>query len=285
MSELLIGFDSAWTAGNKGALVGVIRHEDGTFESLGLPVAANFDEAEQTILGWQADFDVDRTLILIDQPTIVKDASGQRPVENLVASPVSRRHGGMQPANTSRQGMFDPGAPIWPFLNRFGGPADFLACTRPTEVFETYPVLTIIARGWIIGDPHRITGRLPKYNPARKRTFSSSDWEFLCGKLLETFEGYGLAIIADWIKSIRFLASPRKGDQDRLDACLCLLVAMEMADGQECLLVGQQQSGYIAASSSAMIHDELAQRCIATKRNPSHWLHKWRLERNPSCSL
>ncbi len=225
------------------------------------------------------------SLRYIDQPTIVKDASGQRPVENLVASPVSRRHGGMQPANTSRQGMFDPGAPIWPFLNRFGGPADFLACTRPTEVFETYPVLTIIARGWIIGDPHRITGRLPKYNPARKRTFSSSDWEFLCGKLLETFEGYGLAIIADWIKSIRFLASPRKGDQDRLDACLCLLVAMEMADGQECLLVGQQQSGYIAASSSAMIHDELAQRCIATKRNPSHWLHKWRLERNPSCSL
>ena len=252
---------------------------------LELPIAANFNEAEQTILAWQSNSDVERTVILIDQPTIVKEASGQRPVENLVASPVARRHGGMQPANTNRLGMFDGGAPIWPFLNRFGGPADFLSCARQTLVFETYPVLTIIAQGWIINDSRRITGRLPKYNPARRHTFNNSDWVFLCVKLSEAFKGYGLDSISDWIYSIQCLASPRKCDQDRLDACLCLLVAMEMADGKECLLVGQQQSGYIVVSSSAMIHNELAQRCCATNRDPSHWLHKWRLEKYSSCGV
>ena len=71
------------------------------------------------------------TIILLDQPTIVKNLTGQRPVENIVGSAISRRRGGMQPANTSKENMFGKDAPIWPFLTRFGGPAGFLgACRR-----------------------------------------------------------------------------------------------------------------------------------------------------------
>ena len=54
--------------------------------------------------------------MLLDQPTIVKNATGQRPVENLVASSVSLRYGGMQPANTARVEMFGKSTPVWSFV-------------------------------------------------------------------------------------------------------------------------------------------------------------------------
>lgn len=273
MSTLLIGFDSAWTAANQGAVVGVIRHDNGEFRPLGLPFVATFDTAEQAIMAWQAEHTFERMIVLIDQPTIVRNAKGQRPVEHIVASLVSRRYGGMQPANTGRRGMFDDGAPIWLFLDRFGGPAEILSCSRHTEIFETYPVLTIIARGWILSDDRRPSGRLPKYNPVRRSTFRTDDWAYLCGKLSGFFKERGVAAIADWIESIRFLESPRKSDQDRLDACLCLLVAMDMAEGKDCMVIGEQKSGYIVTSASEMVKNELTQRCIQTERDPTRWIH------------
>jgi predicted RNase H-like nuclease len=271
MGKLLIGFDSAWTAANQGAVVGVIQHDNGEFQPLGLPIVASFAAAEQAILTWQAEYAVERTIILIDQPTIVRNASGQRPVEHIVASLVGRRYGGMQPANTGRLGMFH-GAPIWPFLDRFGGPSDLLSCSRHTEIFETYPVLTIIAQGWIQSDDLRPCGKLPKYNPIRRSTFRIDDWAYLCGKLSGFFRERGVAEVADWIESIRHLQSPRKSDQDGLDACLCLLVAMDMAVGRCCMVTGQQESGYIVTSASEIIEIELTQRCIQTERDPTKWI-------------
>lgn len=275
MSSLLVGFDSAWTAANQGALIGVIRHDNGGFQSLGLPLVAHFDAAERAIKAWEAEHAVERTIILIDQPTIVRNATGQRPVENIVASPVSRRYGGMQPANTGRRGMFDDGAPIWPFIDRFGGPADLLACSRHTEIFETYPVLTIIARGWTMSDEHRTSGRLPKYNPVRRLTFRKEDWAYLCSRLAEFFEDHGVDAIASWIKSVRDLELPRKADQDCLDACLCLLAAIEMADGKEFLVIGEQESGYIVTSASISLETELKSRCNQTDRDPALWINRF----------
>ncbi len=272
MSKLLIGFDSAWTTANQGAVVGVIRHDNGEFQPLGLPFVANFDVAEQAIMAWQAAHTFERTIIFIDQPTIVMNANGQRPVEHIVASLVSRRYGGMQPANTGRLGMFDDGAPIWSFLDRFGGASDILSCSRHTEIFETYPVLTIIAHGWILSDDRRPFGKLPKYNPIRRSTFRIDDWAYLCGKMSGVFKDRGVAAITDWIESIRFLPSPRKSDQDRLDACLCLLVAMDMAEGEDCTVIGEQKSGYIVTSASEMMESELTKRCIQTKRDPTRWI-------------
>ena len=286
MNTLLVGFDSAWTAANQGAVVGVIRNDNGGFQTLGLPFVANFDAAERAIEAWQAEHIIERTIVLIDQPTIVREATGQRPVENIVASPVSRRFGGMQPANTGRRGMFDEGAPIWPFLDRFGGPADILSRSRHTEIFETYPVLTIIARGWILPDERRISGRLPKYNPVRRATFSTDDWAYLCGKLSGFFRDCEVVAIADWLDSIQSMKMPLKADQDRLDACLCLLVAMELAEGKNCLVVGEQTTGYIVTSASELIVSELIQRCIQTERDPAKWIHSLTLQNGISvCSV
>src|SRR5437773_10623265 len=180
MTTLLVGFDSAWTPTNSGALVGGLHFDDGTFRDLGVPRIVDYREAEGAIQKWQAELVPTATIVLLDQPTVVKNAAGQRPVENIVGSPVSLRYGGMQPANTARLDMFGKEAPVWPFLNQFGGPADPMAPVAETRVFETYPVLTMIALGWTLQDTPA-TGRLPKYNPQRKKTFSISDWQYVCG--------------------------------------------------------------------------------------------------------
>lgn len=85
--------------------------------------------------------------MLLDQPTIVNNDTGQRPVEHLVCSPVSARLGGMQPANRSRVEMFGPDGLVWAFLERFGGAADLARRSDHAGVFETCSVLAIIALG------------------------------------------------------------------------------------------------------------------------------------------
>jgi len=82
--------------------------------------------------------------------------------------------------------MFGIDAPVWRFLKRFGGAADPLAPVANTRVFDTYPVLVMIGLNWMMPDS-RYTGRLPKYNPNRKKTFSISDWRYVCGQAAEFF--------------------------------------------------------------------------------------------------
>jgi predicted RNase H-like nuclease len=270
MSHLLVGFDSAWTATNSGAIVAAISNGPGARRCLGLPVTANYREAEHLIAGWQRDQSPDRTIILLDQPTIVPNEAGSRPVERIVSSAVSRRYGGMQPAFRGRTAMFGADAPVWQFLRRFncetnpGGP-----CSQ-TGVFETYPVLAMIAWGWMLPDA-RPTGRLPKYNPGRSRTFSVSDWEHVCRLAAASLSASGLAELAEWAGAMA-AKRPRKADQDALDACLCLLVALHLDEGGSWLMVGNQATGYIVAPQCESLVAELSGRCDQIGYPPGDWL-------------
>jgi predicted RNase H-like nuclease len=85
----------------------------------------------------------------------------------------------MQPANTTKTEMFGKDAPVWGFLSLLGGTADPLKPVADTVVLETYPVLAMVAFGWVLPD-RRPTGRLPSYNPDRRKTFSMSDWRYVC---------------------------------------------------------------------------------------------------------
>jgi len=279
MTTLLVGFDSAWTPTNSGAIVAVLRHDDGTFHDLGLPLIVDYREAECAILKWQAEQVPTATIVLLDQPTIVKNSSGQRPVENIVGSPVSLRYGGMQPANTGKEQMFGSTAPLWPFLMRFGGPANPLETVEDTRVFETYPVLTMIALGWTLPDS-RPAGRLPKYNPERKKTFLYSDWQHVCQMASGAFRDRELIEIVEWIDRAARTSSPRKIDQDGLDACLCLLVALYLAERKDCLMVGDVQTGCIVVPYGAGIRAELDVRCNQTGRAPTEWVRAFRLSRS-----
>jgi len=275
MTTLLVGFDSAWTPTNSGAIVGVLRADDGTFQELGSPQVVNYREAERTILEWQGQHAPAATIVLLDQPTIVRNADGQRPVENLVGSSVSPRYGGMQPASTAREDMFGKAAPVWPFLTRFGGPADPLAAVAGTRIFETYPVLVMIALGWTLPDS-RPAGRLPKYNPGR-RTFSNSDWRHVCQLARAAVSERGLSGLVRWLDAAAETTAPRKSDQDGLDACICLLAALHLVEWKDCLMVGELHTGYIVVPYGEGLHDELERRCKKTGRAPAEWVRSFRL--------
>ena len=276
MTTLLVGFDSAWTPNKLGALVGVLHLDGGTFRELGPPQIVDHTQAESVILKWQAEHAPATTLVLLDQPTIVKNASGQRPVENIVGSAVSLRYGGMQPANTSRAEMFGRGAPIWKFLTRFGGASDPLKPVDDTRVFETYPVLVMISLLWTLPDK-RAAGRLPKYNPARKKTFLNSDWQHICKLASGAFRERGLMEIVRWIDDAARKSPPHKSEQDGLDACICLLVALYLGERKDCLMVGDRQTGYIVVPYGPELRAELDARCNKACRVPSEWVRVFRL--------
>ncbi|WP_027949576.1 DUF429 domain-containing protein [Haliea salexigens] len=276
MATLLVGFDSAWTVHNTGALVGILRSDDGEIQELGLPLAVNYREAEHAIIEWQAHHAPANTIVMLDQPTIVSNAAGQRPVENLVGSPVGRRYGGMQPASRARRDMFGADAPVWSFLARFGGPANPLGSFTGTRVLETYPVLTMIALGWTLNDS-RPTGRLPKYNPNRRKTFSISDWRKVCQLVSDAFREHGVPRLVDWLDECALSSTVRKPDQDRLDACLCLLVALHLVENQVCLMIGDLDTGFIVVPYGDHLSEELKTRCEQTGREPSEWLRSFRL--------
>lgn len=276
MTTLVVGFDSAWTAKKSGALVGVLRQDDRTYLELGQPHVVNYKAAEATIQAWQTQHKPAATIVMLDQPTIVKNDRGQRPVENLVSSPVSLRYGGMQPANTAKVEMFGKDAPVWQFLDRFGGPANPDDPLVGPRVFETYPVLIMIALGWCLPDD-RPEGRLPKYNPERRGTFSNSDWRYVCQRAGEALSAQRLPGLVRWLEKASALSKPRKQDQDALDACLCLLPALQMVEGEACLSVGDLDTGYIVAPWGEELHQELERRCIATGRNPAEWVTSVRL--------
>lgn len=270
-SQLLVGFDSAWTRGNSGALVGAIRRPCGEWSELGTPEVADFQVAAKLIQQWKTEKEPDSVVVMLDQPTIVRNKSGQRPVENLVAGPVSRAYGGVQPANLGRSEMFGKGAPIWEFLKEFGGPADLLLPPRSAWVIETYPALALLSLGWALPDPDRGL-RLPKYNPARRKTFRIEDWAHVCELLRADLWSAGLLGIADWLGALAQSTRPRKSDQDGIDACLCLAVGIRLIEGGRCLVVGDNQSGYILVPWSQALSQQVEVRCKATGRSSDEWV-------------
>lgn len=261
---LLVGFDSAWTANNRGAIVPLLRHSDGRFEEITLPLLADFNEAANYISDWQAQVDPGSTMILIDQPVVVTNSSGQRPVERIVSSAVCRRGGGMQPANTSRRGMFGPGAPVTAFLRRF-------------DAIETYPVQVMMALGWLLEDK-RPCGRLPKYNPANRRKFRQGDWQFVCQQLLEEFQERNLDLLSGFLRELHELSRPRKQHQDQLDACICLLVAIQIAESSACIVVGNATTGSIVSPHGHQLREELEERCRKIDLDPHEWVREFSIQ-------
>ncbi len=274
MSTLLIGFDSAWSEKNRGGIVGLLRLDDGSFKSLGKPCAVNFLEAEKKICCWKSENQVEATVVMIDQPTIVKNDSGQRPVENIVSSPVGRRRGGVQSANTGdrKKDMFGKGAPIWGFLKKLGGPTNPRNPIEGTNVIETYPVLSIIALGWTLYDENQKYDRLPKYNPKNKN-FSGDDWKYLCSKVKDKFNNLNVSDIVCWLNDCECKTKPKKADQDCLDACICLLVALSLAEREKCLMIGKIDNGYMVVPYCRHLSKEIEDRCQETERSTVEWVH------------
>jgi predicted RNase H-like nuclease len=200
------------------------------------------------------------TLVALDQPTIVPNESGMRPVEKSVASVISWMGGGVQPASRGRLAMFGPQAPIWAFLKKLGATENPEASRTAMEgrhVMEVFPALALASFDT------KFFGRLmgPRYNPVRRKTFRRDDWHAVIAAAGAEAERFRCRPVVGWLEDLRGLATPTKSTQDRLDAALCLLIAIRWRLGarDESIVLGDLQTGYIVAPVSPAVMARLSQ--------------------------
>jgi len=265
---LLVGFDSAWSNGNNGAITAVFADSHGTITEI-TPQPVSLDGAVSRIREWLNRWKPDRTIIAIDQPIIVENETGQRPVENVVSSIISKHEGGVQPSFKQRH-HFRDGAPIWDFVAAFDGPADPSKLTPGISLVETYPALCLIAMGHTLPKENGRM-RLPKYNPTNKN-FNLNDWHHVCSKVHEELEIIGLANLASEAKMLVGAGKPSKAVQDKIDSFICLLTAYAVARGKA-MSVGTVESGYMVTLHNEQVAEQLRERCIKTGRDPATFVH------------
>ena len=256
--DTFVGFDSAWTDNAKapGAITAV-SVEGGRAVAWHAPRLVSFDGARAFIDGVRSAAGV--TIVALDQPTIVPNASGMRQVERVAASVVSWLGGGVQPSNTGRIGMFCPASPIWPFLSALDAVEDpEVSRTAAAGLFimEVFPALALASMN------PAFFGRLaaPRYNPARRRTFRQAAWINVAGTAAEQADAFGCDEMADWCRNSARIARPSKADQDRLDSCLCALVALgwRRRPRDQSILLGDLRSGYMVLPASPDLRARLS---------------------------
>jgi len=254
--DLFIGFDSAWT--DKAAAPGAICALEVDSTGAGVfhePRLASFADA----LAFVHDLhDPDGfALVALDQPTIVPNLSGKRPVERAVSSLVGWLGGGVQPSNRGKRGMFCDASPIWPFLDRLAArqaPAEAREADAGLYLIEVFPALALPSI-----EP-RFFGRLaaPKYNPAR-RTFRIEHWRAVAEAAADAFASLDFGEPGNWCRRVAAIERPSKSDQDRLDAMLCLLVALRWrrSPRRASLVLGSLDDGYMVAPASPAVRERL----------------------------
>jgi predicted RNase H-like nuclease len=249
-SSVIIGFDSAWTDSAKapGAICAI------TFDARG---QANFIRPEMVTFEGALEF-IDEAkhgfsfcLIALDQPTIVPNPTGIRPVERVAASVISYVGGGVQPSNRSKTGMFDDHAPVWAFKDRLGAieaPEDSRLTDVGLFLMEVFPALALT--GLHSPFAQRLGG--PKYNPQNKKKFRILDWQAVTMTVVDISNQLGLEELSDWASEMHRHANPRKGDQDQLDAVICAIVGLiwRACDRNMSAMIGDMQTGYMVTPVS-----------------------------------
>jgi predicted RNase H-like nuclease len=257
--ETIIGFDSAWTDNLKapGAIAALCFGEGG-HHVFYPPQLASFDEARAFIDRVSDPAGV--TLVALDQPTLVPNATGMRPVERAAASLISWLGGGVQPSNTGRVGMFCAASSVWRFLSKLGAvedPEGARAATQGRFIMEVFPAIALASfEASFFG---RLAG--PRYNPDRRKTFRADHWGQVARAAARQAESFGCADLAAWCRDVASIAQPRKADQDRLDAALCLLIAIHWRRGsrEASILLGDLRSGYMVLPASADVRTRLSE--------------------------
>jgi predicted RNase H-like nuclease len=156
-------------------------------------------------------------------------------------------------------------SPIWNFLARLNAneiPEDARTAATGLHLIEVFPALALASL-----EP-RFFARLaaPRYNPARRTTFRIGDWRDVAGVAARHFRAFGAGDAAAWCAAEEIRVLPTKADQDRLDAMLCLLVAMHWrhAPRDRSMMVGTLDAGYMVFPASVAVRDRIA--AVAAKR-------------------
>ncbi len=247
-SVLLIGFDSAWTIANRGGLTIAVLNPRNN-ETLLSPINCTFDEARGQIEKvFVKQKDCRRVILAIDQPLIVINDAGRRPVDDVASRIVGRFGSAVQPANLGRSEMFGPTSPIHQFLNdiqNFAKDQKLAFTLDPRSagfegicVVEVYPVLATLALFPALIE----RGEVARYNPQRRKTFSYADWQRLCVGLASMFSQAGLDGISHHCSQAA-KTNVAKSAQDMIDACICLVVAYCLATCMRCGQIGDLKTG------------------------------------------
>ena len=249
-STVIIGFDSAWTdAPQAPGAICAVAFDDGGKDRFHESRPVSFAGARDFIEELRKDFDV--SLVAIDQPTVVPNATGSRPVDRVAASLVSFVGGGVQPANRGKIGMFCDDAPIWSFLSGLDAKQDPIEARTACDglfLIEVFPALALPAFGNDFAKRHGA----PKYNPKNRRKFRLDDWRAVAHIVQANAERFGVNGLADWACQIGALPQPRKSDQDMLDAALCALIGLAWRSGSvtSTAMLGDLDSGYMVTPIS-----------------------------------
>ncbi len=255
--DTYIGFDSAWTDNLKapGAIC-ALQLENLRPIRFHPPRLASFGQALPFVRDVESSDGL--TLIALDQSTIVPNLTGMRSVERAAASLISWLGGGVQPSNRGRLGMFCDASPLWSFLQALNArqdPERARSAASGLFLMEVFPALALASFST------DFFGRLaaPRYNPARPGTFRLQDWRAVAAVASGAFRALEFTEPARWCDGAREIARPRKADQDRLDAMLCLLIALHwrLRPREESLMLGDLTNGYMIVPASPAVRQRL----------------------------
>ena len=241
MREAYVGFDSAWAGKVPGGIVWA-SFEYGKFSHCTTPQLTGFDGAAALIRELHDEHDY--VLIAMDQPTVVPNMRGMRPVERVAGSLLGRLGGGVQPANRSRV-LFNANAPVWQFLDQIGArqcPSAARDGEPGLHLIEVFPALALTA----LVPQILARKRAARYNPANRR-FSLADWQLVCNTVARHACTFELLVLSGWADGVSQLTKPAKNHQDQLDAVVCLIVALQWRRlvRDKLALIGDVQQGYM----------------------------------------
>ena len=263
--EALVGFDSAWGVNKSGAIAYAVFDGD-HLETTSLPQVADFPDAARLINKLRRECDY--VLVAIDQPIIVPNPNGSRPVDLVARSLMSRLRSAAQSASRNREPLFGDNAPVWGFISRIGPPhyagwttdlaenqefVNFEAArdaADQTHLIEVYPALALPALETVF----MLRAGAARYNPERPN-FSLADWRLVCGAVALWGNQLDLQALAEWAKEMVHPwdapEGPVKRHQDKIDAALCLLIALQWRRNlNDVRVVGNLDTGYIVTPTS-----------------------------------
>ena len=154
--------------------------------------------------------------------------------------------------------MFCDASPIWSFLRKLAVVQDPLKARDARSglhVIEVFPALALPTLNPLFFGRNAA----PKYNPARSRKFRKEDWEQVALSAARWFGDQGLKQASAWCRETALIDTPRKADQDRLDAMLCLLIALWWKRGprETSMMLGCTEYGYIVTPASSDVRARL----------------------------
>ena len=261
VKTVISGFDSAWTDNTHqpGALSHIVMEAED--RRLMAPLLATFHEALESLKSI-AD-DKETHLVALDQPTIVNNMTGARPVDRVAGSLLSSVKSGAQPASRSRIGMFDDSAPIWGFLDQLRYPQLPWSVLKPKGVAGSKALVEVPALSLLGLVPALFDrGLAARYNPSNRKTFDLNDWMSVCRFVEDYAITHRIGEMESWAREVVSNAAPTKADQDRLDSVICAICGFHwLTYGVERnTVIGDTSSGYMVIATTADTHDVLSRK-------------------------